>query len=83
MARLKSKQKRENEARRARGSYIIGAYIAKYGPDDDHDQTTLVDLLADLLHLCDEQRTAEQCPMNFDDALRIARNHFHAEQEGK
>lgn len=73
-----------NRKRSKRGADVIGAYIIRHGLEQSGtDQENLTDILADLMHFAHSQRDAEDCPMDFDNALDDARMHFNAEQKGK
>jgi hypothetical protein len=61
-----------NDDRRGHARLVIDAYAAECGPDE----ANLQDLLADLLHLCDDPETG----WNFDEELRLARMHHDAER---
>lgn len=45
----------------------------------ENDMTRLSDLLADLMHFCRIHAKREDCPMDFEAALRTARMNFEAE----
>jgi len=72
--RLTRKQQAMNEDRAQRARNVMDAYGLEVG----EDESNLTDLLADLMH-----RSAIDCEAeNFEDALRRAYMHFHAEGEG-
>lgn len=62
----------ENEKRRGRA--FRHALIFAHEQNGDEDiETAIYDLMADLLHLCDDYGIEQ------DDAQRIARHHYNAE----
>lgn len=69
-----------NEDRAKRALDVLEAYGRA---NDEHadDQTRLIDLLADLMHLARsrEDKHPEDGRMDFTDAVRIAEGHFAAE----
>jgi hypothetical protein len=81
MGKLTKQQRKDNTERTTRGGDVLRTYSDNYGEDDD--QTTLTDVLSDLMHYSQVRWDDRDCPMNFYDALRVARMHFEAEQEGK
>lgn len=60
-----------NEQRAALAEKAIEPFIEEFGDDI----TACVDLLTDMMHWCDFH------DVDFDDALRQARNHYTAETE--
>lgn len=64
-----------NAARSKWGGQLVAVFAALAGLDapGEDDATRLGDLLADLMHWCDA------VGVDFDDALRRARNHHHEE----
>lgn len=60
----------KNQARAENAADVLD-YV---GGDDP--ETTLIDLLTNLLHFCD------QTSVDFDNCLRISRGHFEAETGG-
>jgi len=68
---IKANEEDENEARSARAQTALAAF------DDDYidplETTTMRDLLADLMHL------AKKNSVNFEEELRIAKEHFQTE----
>ena len=81
MAKLTKQQRKDNADRAARGNEALQSYIREHGEGDDH--TTLTDLLADLMHLAEDRHDDRDCPLDWDDALRMARMHFEAEIKGE
>ena len=77
-ARLNNDAPTTNAVRAARGASAVGQYGMQHD-EAANDQERLIDLLADLMHLCRTQAEAEDCPMNFDDALAAATSHFNEE----
>lgn len=61
----------KEHARRARK--ILKIYIALVGDEDEDLKTQITDLLADLMHLCKVRN------QDFENPLRIARQHFSEE----
>lgn len=66
-------QKRENAVRAKRGGDALTR--AALGDWDDN-QTRLTDLLADLMHFCNEEKR------DFNHALSSAQMHYNAERKG-
>ena len=87
MAKLTRQQRKDNAERAERGNEALQQYKANgdrtSGCGDDDDLTALTDLLADLMHYAEAQRQDWDGPMDWDDALRMARMHFEAEQKGE
>lgn len=68
-----------NVERAERGLSVLQAYRDTYQADID-DQTTLIDLLADLLHLVHvRQLRGGEDALHFTPALQMARMHFEEE----
>lgn len=69
--------------RAKRGAEIIGFYLMKYGEfDHDNDQTTLTDIIADLMHFAASTQQAETDyldQVHFHEALEDAESHFNEE----
>ncbi|MDH4187918.1 MAG: hypothetical protein OEV08_13070 [Nitrospira sp.] len=74
----------DNGTRSERGANTLGFYRLNEGNMDDGDQTTLTDLLTDLMHVAASSADAEDETdrMDFDRALAMARIHFDEEMEG-
>jgi len=69
--------KKENTKRATRAAKTVKAHTVLTGGGDGL-QTDMVDLIADLMHL------AARKNLDFDDdVLRIARDHFQAEERGE
>ena len=78
--KLTRQQRKENSERAQRGRNVLDAYaveIGEVGPGVDW-HTVVTDMLADVMHACTED--CEKC--DFEDALRVARDHHRAEQAG-
>ena len=64
-------------------SSVLATFAKSTGADNDlvaDPETVLADLLADLMHWCDAQKsTSRKDGPNFDVALARARAHYHAE----
>lgn len=65
---------RRNERRQLLGARAV-ALCSDTGDWPDHPELALIDTLANVLHY------AAHAGLDFDDALRIAHNHFHGETE--
>jgi len=71
------KKKRIRPANKERAGWAMAAvasFIVATGMQDEDLDTILTDLLADLMHACDNSG------LDFDDLVRIARYHHEAEQ---
>lgn len=73
MRKAVKKEHRENNLARAKR---IGAVMMDYTGEKHDDESNVVDVLTDILHFCAVH------DKDFDDCLRIARDHFEAEVEG-
>ena len=67
--------KPKNLQRAQRAARALNHYKEETGDRYADQQTLLIDLLADLLHLADRK-----AHVNFDDALRTARSHHETER---
>jgi len=65
--------KRTNEARAEMGKKIEKAYLANGGGDKEDDESTVVDIIADLLHF------ANNNTLEASTIIRRARSHYEAE----
>ncbi len=73
----KKRSKKQMREKCEMGKAKVTACVAIHWPDDPFDQhTSAVDLLTDVMHYC------EGFDVDFEEALRIATDHFEAEQEG-
>jgi hypothetical protein len=68
---------------------LWGTYAVDAGADHDEPQSMLVDTLANLMHFAAFSKQhpttdwEDPQPVDFDEALRIARDHFDVEQSGE
>ena len=74
---MKAKQSKENKRRARVAAIAVKARMAALGDTSDGMETDIVDLLADLGHLCDK------IGYDFEDAIRRATVHLDAEREGE
>lgn len=82
MPRLTAVQIRDNAERRDRVKQIIANYAKHYGdPNDRH--TTLIDLVADLMHAHGHRKSLANARADFADIVRVADGHFVAERKGE
>lgn len=70
-----------NRERAARAEYLLRAYPDVAGGDMVDDQTTLCDVLADLMHFAAQHARDEDCPTSFKRALQMAEIHFDSERD--
>jgi UDP-glucose 4-epimerase len=70
-----------NKKRAADAEATIAEYAKiKKDMEWEDDMTRLTDLLADMMHFCHRNADREDCPMDFDRALNMARIHFESEK---
>jgi hypothetical protein len=65
----------KNHQRAIHADIALETYSLKTGCVDEPDETWVIDLLSDLMHMCDRDK------LNFEDLLRIARGHYQSEAE--
>jgi hypothetical protein len=75
--------KRENRSRAFRARITLHQYALKlHGAGQlEHEPSKgiVADLLTDLMHLCEQGVTRGEGPVDFSEALRIAKQHYIAE----